>query len=174
MNYMRKLKSIPKKEKEDPNVINVYSHWFILKKYRNRGRKMMTEFEKQYYKSWISIMQDPAVIADLIKLKIKKFDKYTLEELTSFIHDITIHNTKKRYQKPKSTYDLSCNLDIPDEGRLKVFIFIYVMEKEDDINFLTFINQCMLQKELNNSTEDEGYNVIGFFPIWIVDNQRPN
>lgn len=49
MNYMRKLKSIPKKEKEDPNVINVYSHWFILKKYRNRGRKMMTEFEKQYY-----------------------------------------------------------------------------------------------------------------------------
>lgn len=48
------------------------------------------------------------------------------------------------------------------------------MEKEDDINFLTFINQCMLQKELNNSTEDEGYNVIGFFPIWIVDNQRPN
>ncbi len=36
------------------------------------------------------------------------------------------------------------------------------MEKEDDINFLTFVNQCMLQKELNNSTEDEGYNVIGF------------
>lgn len=99
MNYMRKLKSIPKKEKEDPNVINVYSHWFILKKYRNRGRKMMTEFEKQYYKSWISIMQDPAVIADLIKLKIKKFDKYTLEELTSFIHDITIHNTKKTLSK---------------------------------------------------------------------------
>lgn len=36
---------------------------------------MMTEFEKQYYKSWISIMQDSAAITDLIKLKVKEFDK---------------------------------------------------------------------------------------------------
>lgn len=134
----------------------------------------MTEFEKHYYKGWISTMQDPAAIADIIKLKVKEFDKYSHEELTSFIHDITVHNTNERYKKPKSTYDLSCNLDIPDEGRLKVFIFIYVMKEEDDINFLTFINQCILQKELSNSNEDEGYNVIGFFPIWIVDNQRSN
>ena len=39
------IEEYAKKEKEDPNVINIYSHWFILKKYRNRGRKMMTEFE---------------------------------------------------------------------------------------------------------------------------------
>lgn len=134
----------------------------------------MTEFKKHYYKAWISIMKDPAAIVDLFKLKVKEFDKYSHEELTSFIHDITVHNTNERYKKTKSTYDLSCNLDIPNEGRLKVFIFIYVMEEEDDINFLTFINQCILQKVLSNSNEDEGYNVIGFFPIWIIDNQRSN
>lgn len=134
----------------------------------------MTEFEKHYYKTWETLMKNPLSLAEFTKLNVKEFNKYSNKELASFIHDITIHDTNERYKKPKSTYDLSCNLDIPDKGRLKVFIFIYVMEKEDDINFLTFINQCILQKELINSNEDEGYNVIGFFPIWIVDNQRPN
>lgn len=126
----------------------------------------MTEFEKHYYKTWETIIVKPKVLARVIKQCLPHVKEFSEKEVSEFIHDIVLNDCKERYYRPKLTYDFKCNVDLPNRGQLKIFIYIYLKEEGEDITFLNQLNECKLIKEVDISDD----NIIGICPIWIVDN----
>lgn len=119
-----------------------------------------------------TLMDERMFIANVAKSLVKEVSEYSCEEIKDFIHDIIINDYRNTlWRDIKLNYDLKCNIDIPNKGRVKFYIYSYKENETDNIPILISVNEFYLLLEINESEEDLGYNVLNIYPIWIVQSK---
>lgn len=115
------------------------------------------------------LMDETTFLANVVKSIVKEVSEYSCEEIKDFIHDVVINDYNDTLcREVKLNYDLKCNIDIPNKGRVKFYIYSYKENKTDNIPVLLFVNGSFLLSEVATSNEDEGHDILNIYPIWIV------
>lgn len=115
------------------------------------------------------LMDETTFLANVVKSIVKEVSEYSCEEIKDFIHDIVINDYQHTLcNEVKLNYDLKCNIDIPNKGRVKFYVYSYKENETDNIPVLLFVNGSFLLSEAASSDEDNGHKILNIYPIWIV------
>lgn len=127
----------------------------------NKEEKLRFEFCKD-------IFTKTPILGDLIKKFVEEVEEYNGDEILHFLNDITVNESLVKITEPKTNYDVKCNLDIPNLGRIKIFVYVYFRQENDDLELMMLANRRKIQRELVQSNEDDGYHVLRIYPIWLT------
>lgn len=133
----------------------------------------MTDEEKKYIETGKRLLKKTPMLSRILQYYVKEVNEYSEEEVRSFINNISLSDSLiVKQEGPKLKYDVKCDLDIPHKGRVKVYIYIYTREEIEDIDFLTTINKLIVLLDLMDSHEDDGYEVLSNYSIWIIKSKE--
>lgn len=131
---------------------------------------MLTNKEKEYLNMCQQVLIETDILANGCKGVVDEVKHYSIEEIKNMINGISVKETMIHHEFPKKNYDISCNLDIPDKGRIKVLVYMYSDKDKEYLGQLAMLGALRFQKELNNSEDEMDRDVFKIYPLWIKAN----
>lgn len=131
---------------------------------------MLTKKEKEYLNTCQQVLIQTDFLAKECKAVINEVARYSIKEIKSMINGISVKETMIHHEFPKKNYDILCNLDIPDKGRIKVLVYMYSDNDKEYLGHLAMLGALRFQKELDNSEDEKDKNVFKVYPLWINAN----
>lgn len=131
---------------------------------------MLTKKEKEYLNTCQQVLIQTDFLAKECKAVIDEVAHYSIEKIKSMINGICVKETMIHHEFPKKNYDILCNLDIPDKGRIKVLVYMYSDKDKEYLGQLAMLGALHFQKELDNSEDEKDRNVFKIYPLWINAN----